>query len=104
MSRKRSLIGIDLFSGAGGLSLGASMAGVKIRYAVEQWAYAAQTYAFNHEGVKVICEDIQKISASDFLKKGEEVFIVMGGPPCQGFSMSNTMSRNMSNSSFGFRF
>lgn len=97
MSRKKSLIGIDLFSGAGGLSLGASMAGVRIRYAVEQWDYAAQTYAFNHKGVKVICEDIQKISASDFIKKGEDVFIVMGGPPCQGFSMSNTMSRNMDN-------
>jgi len=40
MSCRESLTGIDLFSGAGGLSLGASMAGVKVRYAVEQWAYA----------------------------------------------------------------
>lgn len=97
MCRKKSLMGIDLFSGAGGLSLGASMAGVKIRYAVEQWNYAAQTYSLNHKGVKVLCEDIQKVSASDFLKENEDIFIVMGGPPCQGFSMSNTRSRNMQN-------
>jgi len=97
MSSRKSLTGIDLFSGAGGLSLGASMAGMKVRYAVEQWKYAAQTYSFNHKGVKVICDDIQNVSAPDFLKADEQVFIVMGGPPCQGFSMSNTMSRNMDN-------
>jgi len=71
------------------------MAGVKVRYAVEQWAYAVQTYSLNHKSVNVLCEDIQKMSASDFLKENEEIFIVMGGPPCQGFSMSNTRSRNM---------
>lgn len=95
--KKKSYIGVDLFSGAGGLSLGASMAGVTIRYAVEQWNYAAQTYSHNHNGVTVLCEDIQKVSASDLQNKDEEVFIVMGGPPCQGFSMSNTRSRNMGN-------
>lgn len=95
MDMNNSLIGIDLFSGAGGLNLGASMAGVKVRYAVEQWAYAVQTCSLNHKGVNVLCEDIQKVSASNFLKGDEEIFIVMGGPPCQGFSMSNTRSRNM---------
>ena len=46
---------------------------------------------------KVICGDIRDVKATDFLNKDEEVFIIMGGPPCQGFSMSNTMSRNMDN-------
>ncbi len=104
MSKSKKLIGIDLFSGAGGLSLGASMAGITVRYAVEQWSCAAQTYSLNHKGAKVLCEDIQKVSASDFLEGDEEIFIVMGGPPCQGFSMSNTRSRNMKNSkNFLFR-
>lgn len=37
------MIGVDLFSGAGGLSLGAEMAGVNIKYAVEYDKYAAET-------------------------------------------------------------
>ena len=90
-------IGIDIFSGAGGLSLGASMAGIKVRYAIEINFYAAKSFEFNHKEAKVICDDIRGIKATDFLKKDEDVFIIMGGPPCQGFSMSNTMSRNMEN-------
>lgn len=42
------MIGIDLFSGAGGLSLGAEMAGVNVAIAVESDPYAAQTYRVNH--------------------------------------------------------
>lgn len=90
-------IGIDIFSGAGGLSLGASIAGIKIRYAIEVNRYAAKSFECNHKGAKVICGDIREVKAADFLKKNEEVFIIMGGPPCQGFSMSNTKSRNMEN-------
>ena len=41
-------IGIDIFSGAGGLSLGAEMAGFEIRYAVEKDKSAAATYRHNH--------------------------------------------------------
>ena len=40
--------GIDIFSGAGGLSLGAELAGIEIRYAVEKDKDAAETYRFNH--------------------------------------------------------
>lgn len=90
-------IGIDLFSGAGGLSLGASLAGIKVRYAIEANPHAAKSFAFNHKGANVICGDIRKVKATDFLMKDEKIFIIMGGPPCQGFSMSNTMSRNMNN-------
>ncbi len=42
------MIGIDLFAGAGGMSLGASAAGVKIKIAVELDKYAAETYKANH--------------------------------------------------------
>ena len=90
-------IGIDIFSGAGGLSLGGAMAGIKVRYAIEVNPHAAKSFELNHKGAKVICGDIRDVKATDFLNKDEEVFIIMGGPPCQGFSMSNTMSRNMDN-------
>ena len=90
-------IGIDIFSGAGGLSLGASMAGIKVRYAIEINPHAAKSFEYNHKDAKVLCGDIRNIKASDFVTGKEKVFIIMGGPPCQGFSMSNTMSRNMDN-------
>lgn len=89
--------GIDIFSGAGGLSLGAEMAGVKIIHAIEINESAAKSFKRNHQGAKVHNGDIKEINPQD-LKKGEEpIFVIMGGPPCQGFSLSNTRSRNMQN-------
>ena len=90
-------IGVDIFSGAGGLSLGAEMAGVQVRYAIEINASAAQTFKLNHKSATVICKDIKDVSVTDFNDISSGVFIVMGGPPCQGFSMSNTRNRTMDN-------
>ncbi len=92
-------IGVDIFSGAGGLSLGAEMAGYDIRMAVEKDKSAAATYRLNHPGTLVLEDDIHNIRPQDrlVLRDGESVFIVFGGPPCQGFSTSNTMTRNMQN-------
>ena len=89
------MIGIDLFAGAGGLSLGAEMAGISMRYAVEADIHAAASYRKNFKGATVFCEDIRKLSTEGL--KSESVFIIMGGPPCQGFSLSNTKTRDMSN-------
>lgn len=89
--------GIDIFSGAGGLSLGAEMAGIDVRYAIEVDKSAASTFRRNHKGAEVLCEDICKIDPNNLKNDGIPVFIIMGGPPCQGFSMANTMSRNMDN-------
>ena len=47
-------IGIDIFSGAGGLSLGAEMAGFQVRFAVEKDKSAAKTYRFNHPNTLVL--------------------------------------------------
>lgn len=90
-------IGIDIFSGAGGLSLGAQWAGIQIKTAIENNYSAAKTYKRNHNNTNVICEDIRKLNALDFVNKEEPIFIIMGGPPCQGFSLSNTINRNMEN-------
>lgn len=96
MKSKKTLIGIDIFSGAGGLSLGAEMAGVSVRYGIEINKYASETFAYNHKNAKVLTGDITKINTSE-LKIDNDTFVIMGGPPCQGFSMSNTISRNMDN-------
>jgi DNA (cytosine-5)-methyltransferase 1 len=89
-------IGIDIFSGAGGLSLGAENAGIKIGLAVEKDQSAAKTFTRNHPGVKILCDDITKINPKTHI--AETPFIVFGGPPCQGFSLSNTKTRTSENS------
>lgn len=90
-------IGIDLFSGAGGLSLGAEMAGFQVKFAVEKDKSAAMTYRHNHPNTLVLEDDIHNIDPWEHLLPNEHVSIIFGGPPCQGFSFSNTMSRNMDN-------
>lgn len=89
-------IGIDIFAGAGGLSLGAEMAGISIAHAIEINQSAVKTYRRNHPNTNIICSDIRDLEPSD-LKSRQEIFIIMGGPPCQGFSLSNTRSRTMKN-------
>lgn len=90
-------IGVDIFSGAGGLSLGAEMAGVQVRFAVEKDKSAALTYQHNHTNTILIQDDIHNINPLQHLGERNDTLIVFGGPPCQGFSMSNTKTRNMDN-------
>lgn len=94
MSKKRSTYkAMDLFSGAGGLSLGALGAGFKILAAIERDKDASRTFKRNHPRAIVITDDIREVATSQF----GEPFIIFGGPPCQGFSTSNTHTRNMGN-------
>ena len=89
------MIGIEIFSGAGGMSVGATMAGVKIKLAVELDTYAAHTYSFNHPNTITLQQDIRKFRSIPF--KTKERTILFGGPPCQGFSLSNQRTRNLAN-------
>lgn len=93
--KKEEYIGIEIFSGAGGLGLGAHMTGIKTFAVVEKDAPSLKTYKKNHPEVKTINEDIRKIKGSDITNN--KPFIVFGGPPCQGFSLSNTKTRNEDN-------
>jgi len=89
------MIGIDLFSGAGGMSLGAAKANIDVKLAIEKNVYAAQSYAYNHVNTTVVIDDIVNINELNFSnKKGEQV-ILFGGPPCQGFSKSNQRNRSI---------
>lgn len=92
-----ALVGIDLFSGAGGMSVGAMAAGVDVRIAIEFDPHAAETYRTNHPNVHVIQDDIRNVTDfSEFHFDDEEV-VVFGGPPCQGFSTSNQRNRSIDN-------
>jgi len=82
--RAPALTVLDLFAGAGGLSVGvASAGGFKAVQAVEMDVAAAATYAQNHQGTDVFVGPIQ-----DWLRDVEvpSVDVIVGGPPCQGFS------------------
>jgi len=87
--------GVDIFSGAGGLSLGAENAGITIKLAVEKHPAAAKTFIKNHPNAHVVCDDISMINPLEYVDKNP--FIVFGGPPCQGFSLSNTKTRTSEN-------
>lgn len=92
-------VGVDLFAGAGGMSLGAQLAGVRVALAVESDQHAANTYASNHPATTVIADDIRRLSAHMLRKVKRETCrtIVFGGPPCQGFSYSNARTRTVQN-------
>jgi len=96
--KKNNFIGIDLFSGAGGMSVGAISAGVDVRIAVEKDRFASITYKYNHPNTKLINDDIRKVKINGFCEtKKDDVKILFGGPPCQGFSYSNQRNRNKKN-------
>ena len=80
---------IDLFAGAGGLSLGFRQTGeFNIVAAAESNINAQDTYRANHPGVELL-GDVRKITYSDVERKYGKIDIVIGGPPCQGFSNAN---------------
>ena len=81
---------IDLYAGAGGLSLGAMRAGFTVSAAVELDKFAIESHAKNFPYVTHLDNDIAELSGSELLtraglKKGELDGLI-GGPPCQGFS------------------
>ena len=85
---------IDTFAGAGGFSLGFEMAGCKITGAIEMDRWASDTFKYNHPNANVICDDITKLTDKSILKLfgKENPDIILGGPPCQGFSICNKNS------------
>ncbi|MDR1940340.1 MAG: DNA cytosine methyltransferase [Clostridiales bacterium] len=83
---------IDLFAGCGGFSTGFIRAGFDISYAVEFDVVIAKTYAKNHPSTNLIVDDIKNVDQNGTFKKGM-ADIIIGGPPCQGFSMAGARIR-----------
>src|SRR5690242_12027578 len=91
MQKQSSISVIDLFAGAGGLSVGAHLAGGKVKASVELNSTACKTLRANAKYHGEIIEgDICALIGSDLRKiaglKQKEPLIVVGGPPCQPFS------------------
>jgi len=86
---------IDLFAGCGGLSLGFQMAGFNVPLAVEKDEWAAKTYSYNHPNTKVLTQDITQIfNFENILSSKIQIDGIIGGPPCQGFSLSGNRDKN----------
>jgi DNA (cytosine-5)-methyltransferase 1 len=90
-----------LFAGAGGLSLGLEQAGFDVVASVEYDAVHAAVHEFNFPLTRVVCRDVSKICPEDLRvaaaegrslhghagRWNEEIDLIAGGPPCQGFSL-----------------
>lgn len=88
---------IDLFCGAGGLTVGLRKAGFQVLAGIENNPVAAATYRLNHPRIKLYECDIQELAVervlSDLgLRKGE-LDLLAGCPPCQGFSTQRTRNK-----------
>jgi DNA (cytosine-5)-methyltransferase 1 len=79
---------LDLFSGCGGFSHGFIQAGFEVVGFVEYWKPAIKTYKLNHPNSKHIGTDITKISDETIKEYENKIDVIIGGPPCQGFSMA----------------
>ncbi|MEF1216318.1 DNA cytosine methyltransferase (plasmid) [Photobacterium damselae subsp. damselae] len=81
---------VDLFCGCGGLSAGFEKAGANILLGIDQDKAALKSFQLNHDDSKVICGDIEKVSIDEIDRAidGKKVDVVIGGPPCQGLSLS----------------
>lgn len=80
---------LDLFSGCGGLSYGFHSAGYKIVAGIDNWEDALETFKNNHPGSKILRVDLTDFAPSKLYRlAGTKIDIVIGGPPCQGFSIA----------------
>jgi DNA (cytosine-5)-methyltransferase 1 len=82
---------IDLFSGAGGITLGLSEAGFNVVFCSDRDRACALTHARNFPAIPFAQVDVQKLHGADILKvaglKRGDLDLLIGGPPCQGFSI-----------------
>ena len=84
-------VGVDLFAGAGGMSLGFEAAGFDIAAAVDIDPIHCATHAFNFPRCATVCRSVVDIDGADIRSAAgtgdEDIAVVFGGAPCQGFSM-----------------
>ncbi|NEO30211.1 MAG: DNA cytosine methyltransferase [Symploca sp. SIO3C6] len=84
-------IGVDLFAGAGGMTLGFEQAGFDVLASVELDPIHCATHEFNFPFWSILCHSATEITAEEIRNnssiKNRDIDVVFGGPPCQGFSL-----------------
>lgn len=86
MKLKKPVV-IDLFAGAGGLSLGFKLAGFNVAAHIEIDRWACETLKKNFRHALIVQENIEKLDPFEIRERVGEVDVIIGGPPCQGFSL-----------------
>lgn len=96
---------VDLFAGVGGLSLGFKQAGFEVIFANEHDASIAKAYKLNHPGTNVVIADIETLPIEKTFEayKGK-TSVVIGGPPCQGFSQKGQRKTVLDTRNFLFKY
>lgn len=86
----RNLNVIDLFCGCGGFSLGFERAGFDVLLGIDVWKDALQTFSYNHKESKVLQADLSVLNPEDTVELlgDKKIDVIIGGPPCQGFSVA----------------
>lgn len=81
---------VDLFSGCGGLSYGFERAGFDVLVGVDNWEPSLRTFKRNHAAAETMLADLSDLDPKliEQYTRGRRVDVVIGGPPCQGFSIS----------------
>lgn len=92
---KNKLKYIDLFSGSGGFSLGFDNKGFQNVFSIDIEPSFCETYKYNFPKHQLIEKNICDLTDSEitYLKEFEVIDVVIGGPPCQGFSMAGNIGR-----------
>jgi len=100
------LLAVELFSGAGGLSIGLEKAGFKIVLANEIEREFSATFSVNHPHTRVITSDIHTIDfKSEIAILGNpKISLVSGGPPCQGFSTVGSKNKQDTRNSLFYEY
>lgn len=87
---------LDLFCGCGGMSWGLAKKGFNIVAGLDIWEIALKTYQYNHKNAKTLQLDVADADPIEVLKqigqKPENIDVIIGGPPCQGFSKNTPAS------------
>lgn len=86
----------DLFCGAGGLSKGFEMAGFCIKNGIDVDDYSLQTFDHNFQSAEILKKDIETLTDEYIVNRyKDESDVIIGGTPCQGFSVANMMQKDI---------
>jgi len=89
---------IDLFSGCGGMTLGFGWAGFNSVLASDIDENCEKTFATNFPEIPFLCGDLSNFKKNEFdsIILDEKIDVIIGGPPCQGFSLANKLRNKVS--------